>query len=158
MSKGLHNERISSATGFAYPSLIYDNPRIKVKFDGSILKQNKNIYFGSIINIYIVYSLISSTKNSNIVLENCFFGAMEVKNTTNIDPNKYEYLGCIGIGFASKGSYTHPGRGFGKNIIIFGADMRNPKHANNKTKNVLVLGRDLIQKIDDTTIYAEKMY
>ena len=29
---------------------------------------------------------------------------------------------------------------------------------NNKTKDILVLGRGLIQKIDDTTIYAEKMY
>ena len=28
--------------------------------------------------------------------------------------------------------------------------------ASNKTKDVLVLGRGLIQKIDDTTIYAEK--
>ena len=46
----------------------------------------------------------------------------------------------------------------GKNVIIFGPDMTNSKHANNKTKGVLVLGRDFIQKIDDTTIYAEKMY
>ena len=36
--------------------------------------------------------------------------------------------------------------------------MSKSKHANNKTKNVLVLGRDFIQKIDDTTVYAEKMY
>ena len=36
--------------------------------------------------------------------------------------------------------------------------MTNSKHANNKTKYVLVLGHGLIQKIDDTTIYAEKMY
>ena len=36
--------------------------------------------------------------------------------------------------------------------------MTNSKHVNNKTKDVLVLGRDLIKKIDDTTIYAEKMY
>ena len=36
--------------------------------------------------------------------------------------------------------------------------MNNPTHANNKTKDVLVLGHGLTQKIDDTTIYAEKMY
>ena len=36
--------------------------------------------------------------------------------------------------------------------------MTNSKHANNKTKDVLVLGHGLIRKIDDTTIYAEKMY
>ena len=34
--------------------------------------------------------------------------------------------------------------------------MTNSKHANNKTKEVLVLGHGLIQKIDDTTIYATK--
>ena len=36
--------------------------------------------------------------------------------------------------------------------------MTNSKHANNKTKDVLVLGRGLIQKIDDTTIHVERMY
>ena len=36
--------------------------------------------------------------------------------------------------------------------------MTNPKHANNETNDVLVLGRGLIRKIDDTTIYAEKMH
>ena len=34
--------------------------------------------------------------------------------------------------------------------------MTPSKHANNKTKDVLVLGHGLIQKIDDTTIYTEK--
>ena len=34
--------------------------------------------------------------------------------------------------------------------------MTNSKHAYNQTKNVLVLGHGLIQKIDDTTIYVEK--
>ena len=36
--------------------------------------------------------------------------------------------------------------------------MTNSKHANNKTKDVLVLGHGLILKRDDATIYAEKMY
>ena len=53
---------------------------------------------------------------------------------------------------------THPDGGMGRNVIIFGADLSNSMHANNKTKNILVLGRDFIQKIDDTTIHAEKMY
>ena len=34
--------------------------------------------------------------------------------------------------------------------------MSGSKHANNKTKTALVLDRDFVQKIDDTTIYAEK--
>ena len=32
------------------------------------------------------------------------------------------------------------------------------KHANNKASNIYVMGKDYIQKIDDTTIYAEKMF
>ena len=36
--------------------------------------------------------------------------------------------------------------------------MGNSRHANNKTQSVLVLGHGLIQKTNDTTIYAEKMY
>ena len=46
----------------------------------------------------------------------------------------------------------------GRNVVIFGVDISNSKHANNKIKNMLVLGRGFIQKIDDTTIYAEQMY
>ena len=36
--------------------------------------------------------------------------------------------------------------------------MTNSKNANNQAKDVSVLGRGLRQKIDDTTIYAEKIY
>ena len=32
------------------------------------------------------------------------------------------------------------------------------KHANNKANNIYVMGKDYVQKINDTTIYAEKMY
>ena len=32
------------------------------------------------------------------------------------------------------------------------------KHENNKANNIYVMGKDYIQKINDTTIYAEKMF
>ena len=32
------------------------------------------------------------------------------------------------------------------------------KHANNKANNINLMGKDYIQKINDTTIYTEKMY
>ena len=47
------------------------------------------------------------------------------------------------------------GNGFSRNVIILGADMSSPVHANNKTKNILVLGKDFMQGLDNTTIYAE---
>ena len=31
-------------------------------------------------------------------------------------------------------------------------------HANNRTKNILVLGKDFTQGLDNTTTYAEKFY
>ena len=86
---------------------------------------------------------------------------MEIKNTSNLDADKYEYLE-YGIGFDSKGSLTHTSGEWGGeydiNAIIFGANLSNSKHANKKTKNVLVLCQDFIQKIVDIAIYAEKMY
>ena len=36
--------------------------------------------------------------------------------------------------------------------------MSSSIHATNKTKNILVLGKDFVQGLDDTTIYAEKLY
>ena len=36
--------------------------------------------------------------------------------------------------------------------------MSNSRHSANKTRSVLVVGHGLIQNINDTTIYAEKMY
>ena len=45
-----------------------------------------------------------------------------------------------------------------RNVIFFGVDMSFSKHANNKANNIYVMGKDYVQKINDTTIYAEKMY
>ena len=75
----------------------------------------------------------------------------------NADVNKYKYSG-YGIGFDSGGSFSHPSGEDGRNVIIFGANTSSSVHANNKVNNVLVLGEAFIQGINDTTIYAEKMY
>ena len=128
----------------------------KLKFNGSCLIQDQITYTPqTILNIYIIYEM---TKNNSIssyrALENCFFGA--VKLTKNTDIEKYKYSG-YGIGFDRKGEFSF-GDGFGQNIIVFWADMSSSIHANNRTKNILVLGKDFIQGIDNTTIYAEKLY
>ena len=36
--------------------------------------------------------------------------------------------------------------------------MSSSIHSTNKTKNILVLGKDFVQGLDNTTIYAEKLY
>ena len=75
-SKGLSDEKNCSVTGFEYPILRYYNSKTNIKFDGSVLKQNKITRSGSTVNIYTVYRL---TNSSNIVLENFLFGAMKIK-------------------------------------------------------------------------------
>ena len=139
-SKGLSNEKINLVSNphDADTEMIYNNSRIKVKFNGNLLKHNKTTYsHGPIVNIYVVYKLASKTNNSNVPLENCLLSAVKLTKYTDID--KYKYSG-YGIGFDSKGSSLHPSGGYGKNIIIFGADMSSSTHANNKTRNILVLG------------------
>ena len=79
------------------------------------------------------------------------FGA--VKLTKNSDIDKYKYSG-YGIRFDRKREFSF-GDGFGQNVIIFGADISSSVHANNITKNILDLGKDFTQGLDNTTIYAE---
>ena len=157
--KGLSNEKISSTKTFNYdhtPRLVYENARIKLRLARSILKENKVTFnYGPIVNIYIVYTLTPGTTSTGITLENCPFGA--VKLTKIVDIDIYKYSG-YGIGFDSRGSFSHPSGGYGRNVIIFGADLSGSAHANNKTRSILVLGKYFIQGIGNTTIYAEKMY
>ena len=128
------------------------------KGKGTLVQNDNNIIVGEpIVNIYIVYKTSPKTINSNFVFKNYVFGAINITNTTNSDTDKWQYSG-YGIGFDSKGKFTHPDGGDGKNVISFGADLGNSRHATNKTQSVLILGYGLIQKINDTTIYAEKMY
>ena len=73
-SKGLFNEEISSVVNpsSAVPKILYDNATIKVKFDRNLLKQDKVTYnHRPLANIYIVYRVIPTTINTNVVLKNC---------------------------------------------------------------------------------------
>ena len=60
------------------------------------------------------------------------FGAVKVTNTSNPDPDKWQYTG-YGICFESTGPYAHTDGNYGRNVIIFGADINNSKHATSKT-------------------------
>ena len=83
------------------------------------------------------------------------FGAINL--TKNSDIDKYKCSGYA-IGSDAKGTFSHPTGSFAQNVIIFGADLNSSKHANNRTKNILVLGKDFVQGIDGTKIYAEKTH
>ena len=92
---------------------------------------------------------------TDFTLGNCLFGS--VKLTKNADLDKYKYSGYC-IGYDSRLEYLVTDGSFGKNVIIFGADMSSSVHIDNKNKNILILGEGLIQGLDDTTVTAEAKY
>ena len=128
----------------------------KVKFYGRCLIQDRITYTPqAIVNSYIVYKITKNNPTSSYpTLENCFLGT--TKLTKNPDIDKYKYSG-YGIRFDRRGQFSFGGE-FGQNIIIFGVDMSNSVHANNTTKNILILGEGCAQGLDNTTIHAEKLY
>ena len=128
-----------------------------------LTKNNDHVINGNVVNIYIIYKLDPITsRDTTFTMQNVLFGAMQI--TENTDTSKYNYKG-YSICFDESEEFTHvQKRGNfidttdGRNVIIFGVDMSFSKHANNKANNIYVMGKDYIQKISNTTIYAEKMY
>ena len=125
---------------------------------------NDHVINKNVINIYIVYKLdpIASIRDTTFTIQNALFGAMQI--TKNADTSKYHCKG-YGICFDESEQFSHTitegGRAhstLARNVIIFGADMSFSKHANNKANNIYIMGKDYVQKNNDTTIYTEKMY
>ena len=158
-SKGLSDERINSITASNYsvtPFLDYYGTKTRVEFSGSCLKQDK-VTFNQrkIVNIYIVYEISKSINISDyLTLENCLFGAVSL--TKNADIDRYGYSG-YGIGFDRHGSFSFPGTGLDRNVIIFGVDMSSSMKIDNRKKDILILGKVLTQGLEHT-LSAEKMY
>ena len=118
----------------------------------------------NVINIYCVCELdpIDFSRNNKFTIQNALFGAIEINKNANT--SKYNNKGC-GICFDESKSFSHVRKEgnfnnttLARNVIIFGADMTFSKHANNKANNIYIMGKDYIQKINDTTIYVEKMF
>ena len=141
--KGISNESIkppATSNNSLTPELNYCGTKTRVKFIRSCLKQSRISYtHGKVVNVYIVYELGASSSNVNgPTLKNCLFGAVTL--TKNADIEKYKYSGN-GIGFDRRSSFSFTGSGFGQNVLIFGVDMSNTIHIDNKGKDILVLGR-----------------
>ena len=124
-----------------------------------IYKKNKLDYIHKKVELNDLKDLedskIRDTTNPGFTVQYTLFGA--VKITKDVDTSNYSYSG-YGICFDSKSNF-----GIGKitneqNVIIFGCDMSFSSHANNKANNIYVLGKDFVQGINGTTIYAEKLY
>ena len=73
------------------------------------------------------------------------FGAVKITKNANILHYKYE---GYGICFDGESYFSFGNRIDAKKVIIFGV----------KTQNIYVLRKDFVQGINNTTIYAEKIY
>ena len=76
---------ISTTDNSLHPTLNYYGTKIRVKFTGDCLEQQKITYnHRKVVNIYIVYSLsASSSKYSDPTIKNCLLGAVTL--TKNAD-------------------------------------------------------------------------
>ena len=155
----MSDERINSITASNYsvtPFLDYYGTKTRVEFSGSCLKQDK-VTFNQrkIVNIYIVYEISKSINISDYpTLENCLFGAFTL--TINADIDRYGYSGCA-IGFDRHGSFSFPGTGLGRNVIIFGVDMSSSTKIDNRKEDISILGKGPVQGWEHT-LSAEKIF
>ena len=131
---------------------------------GSRFQQNNvltsssdHVFNDNVVNIYIVYKLDPITsRDTTFTIQNALFGDMQI--TKNADTSKYTYKG-YGICFDESEEFTHVRKrgnfndtAMARNVIIFGVDLSFSKYAINKANNIYVMGKDHIQKINDTTI------
>ena len=139
------------------PTLLNKNNRLGVTFNGNYMKQNKLGYaHGKIVNLYTAYELKNRrVDNPDFTVLNGLFGA--VKITKNVNTSHYKYEGYV-ICFDSKSSFSFGNRIDAKNVTIFGVNTSNSSHSTNKTQNIYVLGKDFVQGINNTKIYAEMIY
>ena len=141
-----------------------NNKETYVLLQGNYFQQNNNIIIPNnnknVINIYVVYKLdpISSTGNTDYTIQNGLFGAIKI--TKNADYSKNDYT-WYGLCFDEGGEFSHTVRqgNFDRttdagNVIISGVDMSSSIHATNRANNIYVMGKEFIQGINDTTIYA----
>ena len=82
------------------------------------------------------------------------FGAASL--TKNPDIDQFKYSG-YGIGSSRKDEFDF-GNGCGRNFIVFGANLTNSPHVNNKKNIIFVLGKDFTLGINGTTFFVEKLY
>ena len=146
------------------PNIKNNGKGLHVFFSDNYFQQDIIAIPNNVVNIYCVYELdpIDFSRNNEFAIQNALFGAIEV--TKNANTSMYKYKG-YGICFDESESFSHVRKEgnfnhttLARNLIILGADMSFSKHAINKANNIYVMGKDYIQKIDDTRIYAEKMF
>ena len=141
-----------------FPSL-EGNGRMNVKLTGNYFVQTKVIIpnFDKTVNIYVVYMLdpIASTRNTDFTIQNALVGAVNVTKNADISKNKYKGYGLC---FDEGGTFSKDNINNGRKVLIFGVHESSLTHTNNENNNIYVMGDLFVQGINDTTLYAEKVY
>ena len=158
-SKGLSDGKINSSKTANHritTNLDCYGIKTRVEFNGSCFKQDTVTFnHGKVVNISIVYEISKSINISYYpTLKNCLFGA--VKLTKNADIDKHRYSGYE-IGFDRHGSFSSPGIGLGRSVIIFGVDMSSSTKIDNRKNDILIFGKGPTQGLEHT-LSAKKMY
>ena len=135
--KGLSDESIKPPTApnkILNPSLDFVGTKIRVKFNGDCLKQEKITFnYRKIVNFYLFYEIERGvTISSYPTLENCLFGAAKLTKHVDIDQYKNSRYG---IEFNRKGSYS-VGDEIGRNAIIYEVDKISFSHIDNQKKDM----------------------
>ena len=133
-SNGIWEESIENITtsGSTFtPTLIETRPLPVGKFNGICLIRNNVYNFRKVINLYITYTLDTSSKdlNTDFTLNSCLFGFVNL--IKNADPDKYKYS-WYRIGFDSYSEFSLIDCSVGRNIIIFGVDTSSSVQIDNK--------------------------
>ena len=142
------------------PDIKNINGQLYVSFNGNYFEQDPITIPNNVINIYIVYKLdpISSTRNTDYTIQN----AIQITKNTDSSKNNYKgYRLCFDEGCefghtVKQGNFNRTTNA--KDVIIFGVNTSSSVHATNKANNIYVMGKEFIQGINDTTIYAEKLF
>ena len=155
---GNSNMNSVAESGGDLPVLKNDG-RMRVYLSGNHFQQNKVIIpnNNNVINIYCVYQIEpkSLARDTTFTVQNALFGAMQVTN--NADTSKYKYKG-YGICFGEDALFSMGNINNGINVLIFGVHEDSVIHTNNKANNIFGMGDGIAQGINDTTLYAEKLY
>ena len=137
--------------------ILENNGKINLEFNGNYFEQTKETLPSNAVNIYIVYKLhtVISTRNTDYTIQNVLFGAIQI--TKNADTSKYSYKG-YGICFDEGDMFSEGSINNGRNVLIFGVHESSLLHSDNKANNIYVMSKDFVQRINDTTLYADKVY
>ena len=127
-----------SGSNFA-PTFVDHHLLPKINFNGRYLIKHNISLPKQVIKLYISYTRNPQLRNLNTVLTlgNSLFGSLKLNKNADLD--KYKNSG-YNTGFDSCSGFLFTDESFGKNVIIFVADMSSYVHSDDK--NILILLKD----------------